>query len=214
MKKTMILTVLLLTMSAVAKAQINFGVKGGLNVTDLSLNKNVISSSNQMGFFIGPTIRFTLPIVGLGIDAAALYDERSSELIYDERFSNMDGADQKIKEQSLQIPINLRYGIGLSSLASIYFFAGPQFGFSLGSKVTEIIDNGAEWRLDSSNLSGNIGAGLILMKHLQASVNYNFALGKTGEFEVLDAAGSALGFNGTKIDGKMNAWQLSVTYYF
>lgn len=207
MKKTMSLIVLLLTMSMVVKAQINFGVKGGLNVTELSFNKDVVNSSNQMGFFIGPTIKFTLPVIGLGIDAAALYDERSSDLL-------IDGSDERIKEQSLQVPINLRYGIGFSSLASVYFFAGPQFGFSLGSKVTEIIDSGAEWRLKTSNLSGNVGAGLILMKHLQASINYNFALGKTGEFEVLDAAGSALGFNGTKIDGKMNAWQLSVTYFF
>ena len=205
MKKLFALVVALAAISMNAQAQIQWGVKGGLNVSTLSVSKDVIDPSNQVGFFIGPMVKFTLPVVGLGVDAAALYDQRSSDL---------DGVDKQLKEQSLQIPINLRYGIGLSSLASIYFFAGPQFGFNLGSKVTEIFDRGAEWRFNSSNLSANVGAGVVVMKHIQASLNYNFALGKTGEFNVLNAAGEVLGYNGTKIDGRMNAWQLSVAYIF
>ena len=205
MKKLFALVVALAAISMNAQAQIQWGVKGGLNVSTLSVSKDVIDPSNQVGFFIGPMVKFTLPVVGLGVDAAALYDQRSSDL---------DGVDKQLKEQSLQIPINLRYGIGLSSLASIYFFAGPQFGFNLGSKVTEIFDRGAEWRFNSSNLSANVGAGVVVMKHIQASLNYNFARGKTGEFNVLNAAGEVLGYNGTKIDGRMNAWQLSVAYIF
>jgi hypothetical protein len=205
MKKVIALIVFFAAITMSAHAQIQWGVKGGLNVSSLSVSKDVIDPSNQVGFFIGPMVKFTLPVVGLGVDAAALYDQRSSDL---------EGVDKQLKEQSLQIPVNLRYSIGLSSLASVYFFAGPQFGFNLGSKTTDILNNGAEWRFNSSNLSANIGAGVVVMKHIQASLNYNFALGKTGEFNVLNAAGEALGFNGTKIDGRMNAWQLSVAYIF
>ena len=49
-----------------AQAQIKLGVKGGLNVTDMSLSASVIDKSNQTGFFIGPTVKLSLPLVGLG----------------------------------------------------------------------------------------------------------------------------------------------------
>ena len=63
-----------------AKAQGKFGIKGGLNVTSMSLNSEVFDASNRTGFFIGPTVKFTLPIVGLGVDASALYDQRESKV--------------------------------------------------------------------------------------------------------------------------------------
>lgn len=64
-----------------AQAQVQFGLKGGLNVTSMSLDKDkLLDTENQAGFFIGPTVKFTLPIVGLGIDASALYDQREAKL--------------------------------------------------------------------------------------------------------------------------------------
>ncbi len=123
MKKLLstLLLVVAIFAATTAQAQIKFGVKGGLNVTDMSLSADVIDKSNQTGFFIGPTVKFTLPLVGLGIDAAALYDQRDAEL-----------NDEKISQKSINIPVNLRYNIGLGSLAGIYVAAGPQFGFYVG----------------------------------------------------------------------------------
>ena len=83
----------------------------------MSIDKKVFDSSNQTGFFIGPTLKFSLPLIGLGIDIAALYDQRSAKV-----------SDAKENDG------NLRYGIGLGSLTSIYFAAGPQFGFNVGDK--------------------------------------------------------------------------------
>ena len=201
MKKFFTLVVLLATMTVAAQAQVKFGVKGGLNLTSMKLSKDVVDKSNQAGFFIGPTVKFTLPVVGLGIDAAALYDQRSAKV-----------ADETLKQQSIQIPVNLRYGIGLGSTASIYIFAGPQFGFAIGDKSKDIVDNALEWRLKDSNLSANVGLGLMLLDHLQISANYNIALGTTGEVDVNKALGTtwdtAIG------KAKANAWQLSVAYFF
>ena len=199
MKKFLTVVVLFAAlMTAVpAQAEVKFGLKGGLNLTSISLDANAISKSNQAGFFIGPTFKFTIPIVGLGFDASALYDQRKAK-----------SDDVDIKQQSIQIPVNLRYGIGLGSTASIYFFAGPQFGFNVGDKtIKSVVD---EWTFKSSNVSGNVGAGLMLLGHLQVSVNYNFALGKTGELdEYLPGAVNAI-----KENGKLNAWQIGVAYFF
>ena len=201
MKKILTLVVLLATITVAAQAQVKFGVKGGLNITSMKLDKSVADKSNQAGFFIGPTVKFTLPVVGLGIDAAALYDQRSAKVL-----------DETLKQQSIQIPINLRYGIGLGSTASVYIFAGPQFGFAIGDKVTELANDAADWRLKDSNLSANVGLGLMLLNHVQVSANYNIALGTTGEVDVNNAINTA--WNTAIGKAKANAWQLSLAYFF
>ena len=198
MKKFLTVVVLFAAlMTAVpAKAEVKFGLKGGLNLTSISLDANAISKSNQAGFFIGPTFKFTIPIVGLGFDASALYDQRKAEV-----------DNTSVKQQSIQIPINIRYGIGLGSTASIYFFAGPQFGFNVGDK--DIKTDVGNWTFKSSNISANVGLGLMLLRHLQISANYNFSLGKTGELEQ-DIPGAIKSID----DGKLNAWQIGLTYFF
>ena len=204
MKKFFTLVVLLATMTVAAQAQVKFGVKGGLNLTNMKFDNSVVDKSNQTGFFIGPTLNFTLPVVGLGIDASALYDQRSAKI---------EGSDDKLKQQSIQIPVNLRYGFGLGNTASFYIFAGPQFGFNIGDKTTNLLNNALEWRLKDSNLSANLGVGLMLLNHLQVSANYNVALGTTGETNVVN---STLSTAGNILTGKTkaNAWQLSVAYFF
>lgn len=197
MKKVyMLLLVLALVFVSEAKAQISFGVKGGLNVTDMSLSNDVFKSSNRTGFYIGPTVKFTLPVVGLGIDASALYDHRSAKV------DAPEGGSETFKQQQIAIPINLRYGFGLGDLASLFIFAGPQFGFNVGGDIDEI-----NWEWKKSNFSVNVGLGLMLVDHLQVNANYNIACGKTGEVKVADAVSEAF-------DGKFNSWQIGLAYYF
>ncbi|MBQ3313618.1 MAG: porin family protein [Prevotella sp.] len=202
MKKFFTLVVLLATMTVAAQAQVKFGVKGGLNLTNMKFDNSIVDKSNQTGFFIGPTINFTLPVVGLGIDASALYDQRSAEV-----------NDEKLKQQSIQIPINLRYGFGLGNTASIYIFAGPQFGFNVGDKKTNLVNEALDWRMKDSSLSANVGLGLMLLNHLQVSANYNIAMGTTGEFDILKDVPDAAW---KQVTGKTkaNSWQLSVAYFF
>ncbi|MEJ8769248.1 porin family protein [Prevotella sp. HCN-7019] len=203
MKKlfTLIVLVAATCFAMPASAQLKFGVKGGLNITDMSLSSDVFETSNRTGFFIGPTVKFTLPIVGLGIDASALYDQRESEL------TNADNEVTKIKQQAINIPINLRYDIGLGSLAAVYLAAGPQFGFNVGDKNQTLFDDVADWKLNSSNFSVNVGAGVMLLSHLQVGANYNIVCGKTGKITYLDGVGSAF-------RGRSNSWQISMAYYF
>ena len=193
-----------------AQAQVKFGLKGGLNVTNMSLNSEVFDADNQTGFFIGPTVKFTLPIVGLGIDASALYDQRDAKITVED---NGASVESKIKNQSINIPINLRYGVGLGSTASVYLFAGPQFGFNVGDKNQSVFKDMGEWRLKSSTFSVNVGLGAMLLSHLQISANYNIACGKTGETTVSSALGE-LAQSAAKKRGRANAWQIGLAYYF
>ncbi|MGI6222326.1 MAG: outer membrane beta-barrel protein [Prevotella sp.] len=197
-----------------AQAQVKLGLKGGVNVTNMSFSEDVLDANNRAGFFIGPTVKFTLPIVGLGVDVSALYDQREGKV----KLEGDDGtveSDNTLKQQQIVIPINLRYGIGLGSTASIFFFAGPQFGFNVGDKTQTIYDQVADWKLKSSNFSVNVGAGFMLLRHLQISANYNIACGHTGDVELKSTAGDVIGqVTGFKKGSRANAWQIGLAYYF
>ena len=184
-------------------AQIKFGIKGGLNVTGMSLSSDVVKTSNRTGFFIGPTVKFTLPLVGLGIDASALYDRREADI----DASDDNTVSRKLKQQAINIPVNLRYGVGLGSLASVYFAAGPQFGFNVGDKHQTLVSDVADWKLKTSTFSVNVGAGIMLLSHLQVGANYNIVCGKTGELTILKGGKEAF-------RGRTNTWQVSAAYYF
>lgn len=182
-----------------AQAQVSFGIKGGLNENKLSLNQSDLeeSISNKSGFFIGPTVRFILPIVSLSMDAAVLYDQREAEV---------KDTGEKLQQKSVQIPIHARYGFGLGAFASLYLYAGPQFGFNVGGDTEK--QKVSDWSLKTANISGNAGLGLMFANHLQVSVNYNFALSKNAEYKIIK--------DGVEDNAKVknNAWQIALAYYF
>lgn len=176
-----------------AQAQLKFGVKGGLNITSLSLSKDIVNSDNRTGFFIGPMAEFTLPIVGLGVDAAVLYSQSRAQMN-----NGNDAIADNLK--SLEVPINLKWTFGLGSLASGFIAAGPQFGWNVGNSTfyEEVI------QLKNNFTTFNVGVGAKFLRHFQAGVNYNFSLGKVGE---------VLG-DEELLKIKRKTWQISVAYLF
>ncbi len=191
MKKTLlIIAVAMLTAFSVQAQGFKFGLRGGVNLTSLSLSESAMDNlkSNSAGFYVGPTVKFTLPLIGLSFDASALYDQRKAEV---------DGDD--LTTRSLAIPVNVRYGWGLGSLADIFLFAGPQIAFNFA-------DGPTNWTMNKSQFSVNVGIGTTLFSHLEVKANYNIACGKTAEFQVADVA--------TNFTAKSNAWQIGLAYWF
>lgn len=203
------LLVIIVTMTAAnnASAQIKFGLKGGVNVTDMSLNSSVFDASNRTGFFVGPTIKVQLPLVGLGIDASALYDQREAKI----KVGNTT-TKETLRSQAINIPINLRYGWGLSSMANIFLFAGPQFGFNVGDKDQKITEK-STWSVKNSNFSLNFGAGVTLLSHLQLTANYNVVCGKTSDVTITEGI-EQLTNKEVRSRARSNAWQIALAYYF
>ena len=196
MKKSLRIIVLMLLVTTAAHAQlpVKFGLKGGLNITKVKFDKDVVGTDNQSGFFIGPMAEFTIPIVGIGADIAVLYDQKKIEV---------DNEKETLKY--IDIPINLKYTLGLGSMAGIYFATGPQFSFNVGDDKILKADT---YKMKSSTFSWNVGAGVKLINHIQVGYNYNIGIGKTAE---LNGVGDYL-----KGAGKMknNSHQISVAYLF
>lgn len=181
-------------MAMPAQAQIHFGVKGGVNLSKASLSNvgDNFKKDNFTGFFIGPMAEFNIPIVGLGVDASLLFAQRGIKV--------SSGNDEyTIKQNGLDIPVNLKYNIGLGSLLGIYIAAGPDFYFDFaGNKTIE----GAKTDKKKAEVGINVGAGVKLMNHLQVGANYNIPLSDTAKFE------------GTDASYKTKTWQVSVAYIF
>ena len=185
MKK--VFSILLVAVCCLALAT-PWGVKGGLNMSKLDFKEGP-SSDNTTGFFIGPMAEFTIPVVGLGIDAAVMYSQRGED---------------EWKQQGVEIPVNLKYTIGLGSMLGIYVAAGPDFYFNFKDTKWEGLDT------KTTQVGLNIGAGVKLIKHLQVGVNYQIPMGdtfswkNTGDAFVDEIVGN----------GKTKTWQVSVAYIF
>lgn len=191
--------------AAPASAQLKFGLKGGVDVTHMSLSRDVLDNDNRAGFYIGPTVRFSM--LGLGFDASALYDQRSAKISVDGE-GNEPESEHTVTQKQIAVPINLRYGVGLGSKASVFFFAGPQFGFNVGGdkKFSDM-----DWKWKDTNFSVNVGLGVTVLDHLQVNANYNIACGKTSEMEnAVDVTKGIVG----NVRSRYNAWQIGVAYYF
>ncbi len=181
-----IMVVCCLAWAMPAQAQlIKFGVKGGVNLSK-GLKELVTESpkDNSAGFFIGPMAELTIPIVGLGVDAALLFDQRGSGTF---------------KQQALDIPVNLKYTFGLGSLLAIYGAAGPDFYFDMKK-------DGRTLSRKNAQVGINLGAGIKLVKHLQVGFVYNIPCGKTFEWEDEDA--------NKIVKSKNTTWQIALAYIF
>ena len=202
MKKIYAVIILLaaIVVAQPAQAQVNIGLRGGLNISNMSLNKDVFDVSNRAGFFIGPSLK--LGFGSVGADISALYDQREAKV-----------DEETIKQKNIVIPINARVNIGLGA-ARVFLAAGPQFGFNIGDKEFKWKEKEVEntFQLKKSNFSVNVGGGVHFGK-LDVGVTYNIAVGKTAD---VDAEGA---WNTTKdaiknFDAKNNAWQVFAAIYF
>ena len=211
MKKILSLVFLVAAMmfATSANAQVKLGLKGGLNVTSMSFSEDVFDASNKTGFFVGPMVKVTVPIVGLSFDAAALYDQKEADV----KYTGTDGELGKttVRQKSINIPVNVRYGFGLSSLANAFLFAGPQWGINVGDKNFKWNETNS-YSLKKSNFSVNVGAGVTLLSHLQISANYNIACGKSADASLVKAAEALT--NAGKDKSRNNSWQIALGYWF
>ena len=180
---SVLLVAVCIGMAMPAQAQLKWGVKGGVNVAKVTFDDKLLKSDNMAGFFIGPMAEFTIPVVGLGIDGSLLFSQKG-----------IKADNDAVKQYGLDIPVNLKYNIGLGSLLGIYLAAGPDFYFDFEKK------SGIDKK--KAQVGINVGAGLKLLNHLQVGANYNIPLGDTADIE------------GTDASYKTKTWQVSVAYIF
>lgn len=209
LRKILMIAALLICVS-VADAEVKFGVRGGLNVTEMSFTRDLLNASNRAGFYLGPTIKIDLPL-GVDIDAALLYNqfEAVSDLYITEPNGKYSDDEQfpSLKRKTLALPINVRKGFGFGDRLDVFVFGGPQFDFNISGDLAKSYTT---WSWRTSALSINLGAGMMMMEHFEVRINYNIACGSSGEFEFDYAKNNVV----DGIKAKTGGWQIGMAYYF
>ncbi len=210
MKKALVICGLALLSILPASAQFSWGLRGGLNLVNndiTAVNKeSAMNKDNYTGFFFGPMAEIQIPIIGIGVDAAVLYSQKGFEV----------SDEETMKNHSLAIPVSLKYSLGLGNFAAVYFAAGPEFDFKIGDLDREFKDGDdvKNFALEQSTWSINVGAGVKLINHIQAGVNYNIPVSKEGAYKFTENPTPGTAIDHKPVDIKASTLQFSLTWTF
>ena len=214
--------------ATISAQKLQYGIEAGLDLNKLSVPSsyqeaitNAKSTDNQLGYFVGPKIKF-LTLIGLGFDAAVLYNWKKSTF-ENTSIENINGIDYNVTRSKtknmnyLVVPINLRYQFNLlGSKLGIYATAGPQWSLFIGDRdlswnsiTNGALEETASATFKQNTISANLGAGIMLLSHLQVGFTYNFPLTDNGEMTF-----KYDNVNSVKENFKNNTWQIRLNYYF
>lgn len=180
----------LVLLPAPASADIQFGIKAGgnmANVTGADIQDLSGTMKNKVGFMGGLFLALNFGKV-VTVQWEALYTMKGATFQYvdlDETYTD------KLYGDYLEIPLLLKLRIPTPGIQP-FVFAGPTVGFKLREKFTE---NGVEVPLTEKLLKNNdygaiFGAGLNIGRHFMLDVRYSMGLQKViaiiGDEEQLD----------------------------
>lgn len=185
-----------------AHADFRWGIKAGMNFNKINykhLTEN-IKTDNRAGWEAGLTAEFTVPIVGVGMDASVLY----SRMNLDGQVEGLDKDEIYSHKDFIDIPVNLKWKIGVPVVGSIVkpmIYTGPDFLFAVGNDTMSDIIN-----THKCEIGWNIGVGVELLKHLQIQGGYCIGINKI--------ANTVVNANTVDYKAKKNYWSVTAAYLF
>jgi len=203
-KRLMVMAIIAIVSVGTAFAGPRFGIKLGMNVNKLHVSnwKDTFQPDNGCGFTGGVMTEFTLPIIGLGVDASLMYTRMSSDIevnVNDENGNLIESRNSGGKN-FFEIPINIKYKLGIIPVVSPYFFTGPSFAFKLGG-------GDDVFKTKTFQAAWNIGVGVEILKHVQVGASYGFGMNNVAE--------KFIGGNTTNdFKIKNNYWTITAAYLF
>ena len=183
----------LLAVSMPAGAQIHFGIKGGLNVSSISLSKEIIQSYNVTGFHIGPMVEIMTPL-GIGVDGAVMYSQKGMEV----------RTESALMDNYFEVPVNLKYKLIMLPLVAPYIAVGPYAEIRLGGGESVWENVHSQIQTKSFGAGINLSAGCELFERLQVGVSYGLALTDNYSIDKIE-------YNGVNTDINIKRKTLSVS---
>lgn len=183
-----------------ASAQFRFGVRGGVDVSSSKINSNILNTSNRLGFQIGPTAEFIVPMSGFGADIAVLYGHKEYKL--KDKTSDSSLSDYNY----ISVPVNIKQRISLGVIG--IFFTGGVYG---NVKVGDEGENNIGGVIDAYKHKNFIfglgaGAGVNVFRHLDVGLYFRGDLTNNYSYEYMDAE--------TFQNKKNQYWTVGVNYFF
>lgn len=195
----------LLLISTTTFGQIRLGIRADVGVEKPSFSTDMFHVDNMNAFKVGPTVEFMLPAVNFGIEGAVLYANNKMD-VRDVNENGIGSVVDEIDFHYIDVPVNLKYKIGVASPLKIYLAAGPYARFLVAKDDFTFAEIGDKVKAKDFQAGVNLGAGVNILNHLQVGVNYGIKL--TDNYSV-DQPQWDEAFN-----NKDGVWSLTATIYF
>lgn len=210
LKKILLTLMVILAVGATASAApIRFGVKAGLNVNKLKFNKDIAKADNSCGWTAGVMAEFTVPIIGIGMDASVMYSRMNNNSDAQYTSSTSVANNDLYGKNFIQIPVNVKYKLSLPVISNYivpYLYTGPNFGLRMGKSFEDAAQN---LKSKTFQLAWNVGLGVELIKHLQISASYGFGINN-----IVNKLNVDLPINVDNSKAKNNYWTVTAGWMF
>ena len=174
MKKIIFACFLLTLVTKNSQAQLQFGLKGGINYNSdsfESVSNDVLNGAKtKTGIHTGLWLRAKLPVIGLYIRPEIVYTELNNSVNYESPFSAPKTTDFKFRKIDVPVLIGKKF-LGIGNV-----FAGPSFQYILSSDFE--LNDLREVSTESFSLGIQLGAGIELGR-LGLDLRWERGLSKT-----------------------------------
>lgn len=183
-----------------ASAQFRLGVRGGVDVASNKLKTDILKASNRLGFQIGPTAEFVVPISGFGGDISVLYGHKEYKI--SEKQDNASLSDYNY----ISVPINLKQRIKLGPLGLFVtggVYGNVKVGDDNAKNANEVVN---AFKHKNFIFGLGAGAGVTLFRNIDLGMYFRGDLTDNYKEEYMDAD--------TFQNKKNQYWTVGLNYYF
>ena len=190
MKKKILFAALALLMTMVANAQFKYGIKAGMNISQLGTASMEGKSSGpasdmKIGFHIGVHANYSFTDL-MGLQAEAVFSMQGGSFtgLYDDD----DGNAYKAKVKRTLNYINIPVLFEIKPFDDFSIFIGPQFGFNIyksasamGTTMSGSDFKKTGWDVNTVDIAAVAGAQYTIMGQFLISARYNFGFTNTAD---------------------------------
>jgi hypothetical protein len=187
MRRIFLLAVLLSVVNLANAQKTSFGLKGGLNIANLTISgEGSPSMSSVANFHIGGFVEIMLN-KKVSLQPELLYSKQGSKFnqLVDVGDGNLYDTRNTFKFSYFNIPLMVKYYPD----SKLFLEAGPQVGFLSAAKIEVKIpglgsgEDDVKDSFNSIDFGLGFGAGYYLTEQFSANVRYNFGLSNIADTE-------------------------------
>lgn len=174
--KTNLLSLILLSLSTLSFAQMEYGVKGGVGLSNTTIVHGV--SKERVGFLAGGVAKYQLTTRNENhyLQAEVLYTTQGEYSLYKE-----GGDKYKAFLNYINIPIMYKYYFDDQG-KDFFVEGGPQLGFKVSEKFDENEPERTNNVPKSFDLAFNIGGGYSIDRKYEINLRYQYGLIDTYDY--------------------------------
>jgi hypothetical protein len=146
-----------------AQSPVNFGIRGGLNISNL--HGSDFDYDPRVGVHVGAVLDLSLPMLPIGIESGVFYAQKGAE-------ADDEGITGKVKLDYIEVPVLAKIQLGPPGPISPHLLLGPYMAFNINAE-SEFTDGSTTVGGNLDDETRDLEFGAI------AAVGLDFSLGVT-----------------------------------